>query len=92
MYHFYDFFRENGISLPRTAAQQYSQGSATALVPGALVFFSSNGSSITHVGIYIGNNEFIEASSSHGITIASMSSSYWKPKYVGAKTYINFQS
>ncbi|HSU80105.1 MAG TPA: peptidoglycan-binding protein, partial [Candidatus Angelobacter sp.] len=82
-------FAKNGITLPRTAAQQYAQGSPTNLVPGALVFFSTTSSGISHVGIYIGNNEFISATSSHGVAIASMNNSYWGPRYRGARTYIN---
>jgi peptidoglycan DL-endopeptidase LytE len=81
-------FANNGITLPRSSAQQYAQGSPTNLVPGALVFFSTTSSGISHVGIYIGNNEFISATS-HGVVIASMNNSYWGPRYRGAKTYIN---
>jgi cell wall-associated NlpC family hydrolase len=82
-------FAKNGITLPRTAAQQFAQGSPTNLVPGALVFFSTTSSGISHVGIYIGNNEFISATSSHGVAIASLNNSYWGPRYRGARTFIN---
>lgn len=81
-------FAKNGITLPRTSAEQYAQGSPTTLVPGALVFFSTVTSGVSHVGIYIGNNEFISATSSGGVRIDSMDNSYWKPRYLGAKTYI----
>lgn len=57
-----------GVSVPRTATSQWNGGydkvSKSELQPGDLVFFSnySGGSSIGHVGIYIGNNEFIHSS------------------------------
>ncbi|HET6872716.1 MAG TPA: peptidoglycan-binding protein [Sporolactobacillaceae bacterium] len=85
-------FAKNGINLPRTAAEQYAQGSPTSLVPGALVFFSTTTSGISHVGIYIGNNEFISSTTSHGVAIESMSNPYWGPRYRGARTYINNQN
>lgn len=81
-------FEKNGITLPRTAAQQMAAGSPTSLVPGALVFFSTVSAGPSHVGIYIGNNEFISATSSSGIAIESMSSSYWGPRYIGARTFL----
>ncbi len=80
-------FRENGISLPRTAAQQYASGKPTSLVPGVLVFFSTISSGVSHVGIYIGNNEFISATTSRGVYINSMDNPYWKPRYLGARAY-----
>ncbi|MCY9141802.1 C40 family peptidase, partial [Peribacillus frigoritolerans] len=53
---------------------------------GDLVFFNTSGTGVSHVGIYIGNGQFISATSSKGITITDMDNSYWKPKYLGAKT------
>ena len=78
-----------GISLPRIAADQYNAGtkiSKSELKPGDLVFFHKtyNKKGITHAGIYIGNNQFIHASSSKGIKIDSLSSSYYGSKYYGA--------
>lgn len=81
-------FGKNGISLPRTAAEQMAAGAPTSLVPGALVFFSTVSAGPSHVGIYIGNNEFISATSSDGIAIASLSNSYWGPRYLGARTFL----
>ncbi len=82
-------FKQNGISLSRTCETQYQQGSYVSkanLQPGDLVFFQNtykNG--ISHVGIYIGDGNFIHSSSSKGITITALSSSYWAPKYYGAR-------
>ncbi|NLI92317.1 MAG: C40 family peptidase [Peptococcaceae bacterium] len=81
-------FAKNGITLPRISRDQYNVGKSVAfnnLQPADLVFFSMDGDRITdHVGIYIGNGQFIQASSSNGVMISSMSS-YWKSRYLGAK-------
>jgi peptidoglycan DL-endopeptidase CwlO len=86
----YYVFSKAGIELPRMSSDQYLSGQAVSkanLQPGDLVFFEKtyNKSGITHSGVYIGNNQFISATSSRGIKIDSLSSSYWGPKYVGAK-------
>jgi peptidoglycan DL-endopeptidase CwlO len=84
-------FGKVGIDLPRTSSEQYSRAgvkvSKSDLQPGDLVFFEKTYSKagVTHAGIYIGNNEFISATSSKGIKIDSLSSTYWGPKYYGAK-------
>ncbi len=81
-------FRSQGINLPRVSRDQYKVGTfvpASKLQRGDLVFFSltSNGK-ISHVGIYMGNGRFIQASSSKGVTVTKFNS-YWWSKYVGAK-------
>ena len=60
--------------------------SKSELQPGDLVFFSSNGSSVTHVGIYIGNGQFVHASTSKtGVIISNLSSAYYLRVWFGAK-------
>lgn len=80
-------FARNGISLPRISRDQFNAGthvSPNNLRPGDLVFFSlDQDKAIDHVGIYIGNNQFINASSSKGVTIYSLGS-YWISHLVGA--------
>ncbi len=52
--------------------------------PGDLVFFSGTyrtSRNYTHVGIYLGNDQFIHASSSQGVTISSFGSGYWANHY-----------
>lgn len=79
-------FNQHGISLPRTVAQMWNSGKTVSSPNvGDLVFFNTSGSGVSHAGIYIGNNEFIHAGSSTGVTIASLNNSYWKPRYLGAK-------
>jgi len=80
-------FGQNGIILPRVSGDQYTVGTKVAyddLQPGDLVFFSlvSSGA-ISHVGIYLGDGQFINASSSKGVTVYVIGP-YWKSHYVGA--------
>jgi len=89
-------FDHFNISLQRTSAKQYSTSvtkiKKSALRPGDLVFFSSSkgSSTVGHVGIFIGNNSFIHASSPGDVVkIDSMSSSYYSARYVGAGTVIS---
>ena len=87
-------FDQAGISLPRTADDQYNKvGKAVEksdLKIGDLVFFSGtyDKKGITHSGIYVGNNNFISATNS-GVLVASLDNSYWKSKYTGAKRVLN---
>lgn len=83
-------FTTHGVSsIPRTTSGDlYKRGSSVAkanLQPGDLVYFAINKPGvISHVGIYLGNNQFISATSSKGIAIASLDNPYWGPHYFGA--------
>ncbi len=82
-------FGRHGISMPRTSVQQWEVGTAISksqLQPGDLVFFANTYTSgVSHLGIYVGNGQFIHASSSKGVTVSSLSNTYWASHYHGAK-------
>lgn len=79
---------EMGINLPRTSSQQSGFGSQinrSDLKPGDLVFFNTTGSGVSHVGIYIGNDDFIHASSGQSKVIkSSLNEKYYNERYVNA--------
>ncbi len=82
-----------GYSLNRTAAQQLSNGysvSMSELQVGDLVFFNrtySSSAAATHVGIYVGNGNFIHAASG-GVKVTSLSDTYYASRYVGARRIV----
>ena len=82
-------FREQEVSLPRTAREQFEVGSAVKpgdLQKGDLIFFSTYASYASHVGIYLGNNRMIHASSrDHRVVISPMNTSYYRSRFLGAK-------
>lgn len=81
-------FKTFNVWLPRTSAAQASMGKKVdkgSLSMGDLVFFNTNGKSISHVAIYAGYNKIIHSSSTSGVTVSDMNSSYWKGKYVTAR-------
>lgn len=86
-------YEEFGIKLPRSSAQQFQVGvyvEEDELMPGDLVFFKTNGRTISHVGIYLGDNRFIHISSSRKrLSIDSLNDPYFRKRYVGAKRILN---
>ena len=79
------------IELPHSAMEQATFGSDVAqtdLQVGDLVFFKTVGHRISHVGIYLGDELFANASVTDGITISSLESTYYKRYYAGARKII----
>ena len=90
-------YKKVGINLNRVSRDQATQGIAVSksnLQPGDLVFFrginsSSSSTYISHVGIYIGNGEFIHASNpTRGVVKDSLNSDYYSSHYVKARRII----
>ena len=81
-----------GVTIPRSAREQFRVGESVdkeELSIGDLVFFRTYASFPSHVGIYLGNNLFIHASSrSKKITIDSLESPYYFKRFIGAKRLI----
>lgn len=87
-------FAQVGIKLPHGATSQLSYGtevSRSDLQPGDLVFFQDYGYTASHVGIYIGGDQFIHASSSyyngHCVVITSLSEAYYNNHYLTARRH-----
>jgi peptidoglycan endopeptidase LytF len=84
-------FTKHQVAMNRTTSSElYQLGSyipKSKLMPGDLVFFSVNQPGVVdHVGIYIGNGQFISALRSKGIYVQNLdNNSYWSPRYLGAK-------
>ena len=77
-----------GMNLLRTAFDQFSMSNLIwrreQCKEGDLIFFNTRGSRVSHVGLYLANNFFVHASSSHGIMISSLDDTYWQKKFACA--------
>lgn len=83
-------FSLNGVPIRRMADEQYYGGNKITkndLIVGDLVFFSTYGPGVTHVGIFIGNNQFIHSSSTRGVTINSLEDPYYRRRFIGGCRY-----
>jgi len=87
-----DIFKNSfKIHLPRTTYRQVKLGhfvDRDDLQVSDLVFFKT-GWNVRHVGIYMGDNEFLHASVSRGVMISSLDNVYWKSKYWQSRRVID---
>jgi cell wall-associated NlpC family hydrolase len=85
-----------GVALPRSAREQFQEGEPVDekdLSIGDLVFFRTYASFPSHVGIYLGNNLFIHASSrSKKVTIDSLDTPYYFKRFIGAKRLLDVRN
>ena len=91
-------YGQHGIALPRTSAEQATQGKAVpktlgSLLPGDLLTFSNRGGPVSHVGLYIGEGRFIH-SASRGVQISILSGEdpygrWWFTRWVGVRRIID---
>lgn len=85
------FKKYTRLDLPRKASDQFKSGQGIHfknLKYGDLVFFKTDGKTISHVGIYLSDSDFIHASTSRGVIISSMKNKYWADRYKGARRII----
>lgn len=84
---FLTFHHQLGKSLPRTTLLQSNVGVPVDNRPfktGDLLFFKT-GEKLGHVGIYLGESNFIHASTSRGVTISNINNSYWRRHFWKAR-------
>jgi cell wall-associated NlpC family hydrolase len=83
--------RAAGVSLPRTSYTQFEVGTPvdrSAVQAGDLVFFDTDGTGASHVGIATSNSTFISATVSSGVIEHSLGEQYWNARYVGARRVV----
>jgi cell wall-associated NlpC family hydrolase len=85
----YVSYAKNNIEIPRNSQEQARYGqiifNRNDLKKGDLIFFTKSYNSsdyITHVGIYLGNNRFIHASTSNGVVVTPLDNSWWSQRFV----------
>ncbi len=86
-------YRLNGLNLPRNSRAQFKAGRYVArknLQKGDLVFFATQGGKrVTHVGMYIGNGQFIHAPrTGKTVRVAKLSSPFFRKTYAGGRAYL----
>lgn len=93
------FRKEAGLELPRSTRELINLDAPVVkrneLEPGDVVFFNNRGRGrVSHAGIYIGDDQFIHASSSRsgGVRVDSLDDTYWRASYMEAKRVLALAS
>lgn len=85
-------YARHGIRLPRQAADQYEVGARVDrgdVRAGDLVFFTTIASGASHVGLALGDDQFVHAPSERGVVrVERLTGSYWSRRWVGARRVI----
>ncbi len=85
-------FGRHGVRLPRRAAEQFRVGARVDredVRPGDLVFFTTIAPGPSHVGLALGDDEFVHAPSERGVVrVERLSGSYWSRRWLGARRVI----
>lgn len=85
----YVFRTTLGIELPRVSREMASNGQKVeraALTAGDLVFFGRRGSRVDHVGIYVGNGQFVHAPrTGRDVTVSNLDTGYWANRFLQAR-------
>jgi len=84
-------YEETGMNIPRSTKDQFVSGfviEREELTIGDLLFFNTNGTGVSHVGIYAGQDTVIHASSAHGVVKQSFSDTYLAKTFIGARRMI----
>jgi len=88
----YSLYGKLGITLPRVSTSQATAGvyvPKSELMYGDLVFFAADGKNVNHVGIYVGNDEFVHAPSTGDVVKkSSLLSNYYQRTYFTARRVI----
>jgi murein DD-endopeptidase / murein LD-carboxypeptidase len=81
-------FNQFGIDLPHSSKEQDQEGywvDKKDLRKGDLVFFNTDGKGVSHVGMYLGDGEFVHSATNAGVVKNNLSESYYVKRYVSAR-------
>ena len=82
-------FAQHGIALPRSVEEQFEEGKKVKprdLESGDLVFFKTVSRGPSHVGIIVGDDQFVHAPSSKGVVrVERLSAEYWSKRFIAGR-------
>lgn len=81
-------FAQHGVRIPREVRDQFTRGLpiTEGYAPGDLIFFTTTSAQVSHVGLLIGDDQFVHAPSSRGVVrIERFTAPYWAQRLVGVR-------